>query len=54
MQAWFAILALLGLMVLALVHLSINPSLPPGIKLDMPTLEACLGAVVGFYFGARS
>ena len=54
LQAWVALLALLSLMIVAIVHLAINPSVQPSEKLDMPTFEAILAAIVGFYFGARS
>jgi hypothetical protein len=53
-EAWIALLATFGLGVLVLVHGIINPSLPEGVKLQLPTWEASLAAIVGFYFGARS
>jgi hypothetical protein len=53
-QAWVALLALLGLGVLAMVHMFINPTLQTQDRIDMPSLEAFLAAAVGFYFGARS
>jgi hypothetical protein len=53
-EAWVALLAVFGLGALLIVHVIINPSLPETIKLQLPTWEAALAAVVGFYFGARS
>jgi hypothetical protein len=53
-QAWIALLALFGMGTLLIVHLFINPSLVEQNKIDMPTADAILSAIVGFYFGARS
>ena len=53
-EAWVALISLLGLGVLLLVHVLINPSVSSELKVDMPTVEAGLAAVIGFYFGARS
>ena len=53
-QAWFALIGLLLLGVVAVVRLVINTSLPLEQQLNMDTVEAILAAVVGFYFGARS
>lgn len=53
-EAWIALLAMIGLAVLVIVHVFINPSVSEEYKLDMPTLEAGLAGLVGFYFGARS
>ena len=53
-EAWVALLALLGLGVLAMIHLFINPSLESAKRIEPGTLEAFLAAAVGFYFGARS
>jgi len=53
-QAWVALLAMGALAVLMVVELFINPSLSLENKIDMPTLEAVLAGLVGFYFGARS
>jgi hypothetical protein len=52
-QAWFALVAALLLVVIFLVEF-INLTLPAEMKLNSPLLAAVLGAVVGFYFGARS
>jgi hypothetical protein len=53
-QAWIALLALLLLGVVVLVRLVINTSLPLEQQLTLPTTEAVLAGLVGFYFGARS
>jgi hypothetical protein len=53
-QAWLAIVALLGMSVLAMWHLFISPSLDATRQVELVPLEAVLAAVVGFYFGARS
>jgi len=53
-QAWFALLGLIGLVILVMVYTIINPSLAEGSRLNVDQLEAFLAAVVGFYFGARS
>jgi hypothetical protein len=53
-QAWFALLAVIGLVVIALVYLVIRPSLPENLHFDMTTVETIVAAIVGFYFGARS
>ncbi len=53
-EAWVALLSLFGLGVLVIVHVFINPSVSSQEKLDIPTIEASLAAVLGFYFGARS
>jgi hypothetical protein len=53
-QAWIALLALCGLVILVIKHLFINPGLPPEEHIQMTKFEAGLAGVVGFYFGARS
>jgi hypothetical protein len=53
-QAWFALIALLLLGVLAMWYVFIYPTLDPEHRMDLPTVEAFLAAIVGFYFGARS
>jgi hypothetical protein len=52
LEAWVSLIALIGLVMGGLVHLVIVPSLPTTV--DLPTMEASLGAVVAFYFGERS
>jgi hypothetical protein len=51
-EAWISILALVGLMAAAIVHLIIGVSLPE--QLSLPLSEGILGAGIAFYFGARS
>lgn len=53
-QAWFALLAVIGLLVIALVYLVIRPNVPEHLHFDMTTVETIVAAIVGFYFGARS
>jgi hypothetical protein len=53
-QAWFALISLIGLMILVFKHMFINPGLPPDEQLQLTKFEAGLAGVVGFYFGARS
>ena len=53
-QAWFALLAMVGLGVVVLVYGVINPGVRPEQQVDPTVLEAILAAVVGFYFGARA
>lgn len=53
-QAWFALLGLIGLVILVMVYVIINPSLAEGSRLNVDKLEAFSAAVIGFYFGARS
>jgi hypothetical protein len=53
-QAWFALLAVMGLVVIALVYLVIRPSLPESMHFKMTTVETIVAGIVGFYFGARS
>jgi hypothetical protein len=53
-EAWVALIATIGLGILLIVHILINPQLSDEIRLEMPTWEAGLAAVIGFYFGARS
>jgi hypothetical protein len=51
-EAWISILALLGLLIAAVVHLVIGTSVQQ--RLSLPVGEGVLGAVIAFYFGARS
>jgi hypothetical protein len=53
-QAWIALLALLLLGIVVLIRLVINTSLPLEDQVNLPTTEAILAGLVGFYFGARS
>ena len=54
LQAWLSLVALMVMTAVATVHLFFNLALPPAQQLDVPTLEAILSGVVGFYFGSRS
>ena len=51
-EAWVSLIALIGLAIAAIIHLVIDPSTE--VKVMIPTFDACLGAVVAFYFGERS
>lgn len=51
-EAWLSLLALVGLLAAAVVHLVIGVSVPE--KLSLPLSEGVLGAGIAFYFGARS
>jgi hypothetical protein len=53
-QAWAALLAILCMGVILIVQLFINTSVPLEQQIPLPTVEASLAALVGFYFGARS
>ena len=51
-EAWLSLLALVGLLTAAVVHLVIGVSLRE--RLSLPLSEGVLGAGIAFYFGARS
>jgi hypothetical protein len=51
-EAWISLLALVGLLAAAIIHLVIGTSVQE--KLSLPVGEGVLGAVIAFYFGARS
>jgi len=51
-EAWFALLGVIGLCIEVLIHLVINPTLEH--PLELPNWEGFLAAIVAFYFGARS
>jgi hypothetical protein len=53
-QSWLALLGALGLAGEVLIQFVINPSLPEGQQIQYPPWQAILGAIVAFYFGARS
>ncbi len=53
-QAWFALLAVIGLVIITLIHLFILPNIEESLRFGTTTLETIVAAVVGFYFGARS
>jgi hypothetical protein len=51
-EAWFALIATMGLFIEVLIRLVINPSLAE--PLDLPSWEGFLAGIVALYFGARS
>jgi peptidoglycan/LPS O-acetylase OafA/YrhL len=51
-EAWVALIAVIGLFIMALVHLVIAPSTDR--PFGLPKFEGFLAAVIAFYFGARS
>jgi hypothetical protein len=53
-EAWVALLSVIGLAGVLLVHLLINPTLSDEMQVRIPTFEAGLAAIIGFYFGARA
>jgi hypothetical protein len=53
-EAWFALLGMVGLVLLVLVYFVINPSLAAEQQISMEYTESGLAAIIGFYFGARS
>jgi hypothetical protein len=53
-RAWLALIAALFLAVEVIIQLVINPGQPEDKQLELPQWQAFLGAVVAFYFGARS
>ena len=53
-EAWFALLGVIGLCIEILILLVINPTLEPDQQLTLPNWQGFLSAIVAFYFGARS
>jgi hypothetical protein len=53
-QAWIALLAALGLVVVILILFVINPGVAKEHQIDWPFLENSLAAIISFYFGMRS
>ena len=53
MEAWVAILALLGLGIVVLIHL-INHNVAAENKISLDVAQAVLSGLIGLYFGARS
>ncbi|HEX5273122.1 MAG TPA: hypothetical protein VFW33_21650 [Gemmataceae bacterium] len=53
-QAWFALLAVIFLVIITIIHLFILPNIEESLRFSTQTLEVVVAAVVGFYFGARS
>jgi hypothetical protein len=54
LQAWVSLLAVLGLGLETILRLVVYPGSGAESPFDWPRWEACLAAVVAFYFGARS
>ena len=52
-EAWLAILSLLGLAVVLLVHVFINKNVSPELRIGVE-LDVLLATLISFYFGARS
>lgn len=53
-QAWVALLAMLGLGAEVIIQAIINPTLAEDKQLHLPEWQTILTGIVGFYFGARS
>ncbi len=53
-QAWFALLAVIGLVIITLIYLFIFPSIEERLQWSMTGIETVVAGIVGFYFGARS
>ena len=53
-QAWIALLATIGLVVVVIKNFVINPSVSPEQQLTGPGFQALLAAIMSFYFGLRS
>jgi hypothetical protein len=53
-QAWFALLAAIGLTIIVILHLFVFPNIEQSLRFSTTTLETIVAAIVGFYFGARS
>jgi hypothetical protein len=54
LEAWLALIAVLGLVIAAFIHLVINPSLEENNPISLGGLGGFLAVVIAFYFGARS
>jgi hypothetical protein len=54
LQAWLALLAMLGMSAEVLIQAVINPTLPEDRRLQLLHIQTVLTGIVGFYFGARS
>jgi hypothetical protein len=53
-EAWFALVGILGLCFEILWQLVVNPTLEPQQRIDLPNWQGFLSAIVAFYYGARS
>jgi glucan phosphoethanolaminetransferase (alkaline phosphatase superfamily) len=56
LEAWLALIAVIGLVIAGFIHLVINPSLDPNenAPISLSGLGGFLAVVIAFYFGARS
>ena len=52
MEAWFALIAFIGLAIAAVVHLVIDRTLEE--RVFLPMWEGSVGGIIAFYFGERS
>jgi len=52
-EAWISLIALVGIVAAAVIHLVVDPSLGLEQKLYLPMWESFVGGVVAFYFGER-
>ncbi len=53
-EAWLALIAVVGLLITALIFLVINPSLEGREPLTLPAWGGFLAVIIAFYYGARS
>jgi hypothetical protein len=53
-QAWLALLAVLGLGVEVIIHVVIYPNLAEPYQVNLPYWQSILTGIIAFYFGARS
>jgi hypothetical protein len=51
-EAWFSLLAFVGLSVAAVIHIIIDPTMEARLMLNV--WESSVGGVIAFYFGERS
>jgi hypothetical protein len=51
-EAWLSLMALVVLFIAGIIHLGVNLSIPE--IPDWPVWEACVGAIIAFYFGERT
>ena len=54
LEAWVAVLAMLGLGVIVVIPTSSTKKLPSSIRIPLDTTEAVVSGLIGLYFGARS
>lgn len=53
-EAWISLVSLLLIVIAAMIHLVVDPSLGWEERLYLPTWESFVGGVIAFYFGERS